>query len=185
MLIIGERINGMFHKVAEAVAAKDKAAVQDLARRQVEAGAGMLDVNVGTAARDKAGAMRWLVETVREAVDVPLAIDSSSPEVVEAGLKACAGGKALINSTTAEDEKLDRLVALAAAYQADLLGLTLDEKGIPSTKEARVMLGAKILFKALEAGLEPTRIHLDPVVPPSRSPRKATRPCSCWRPCAT
>jgi 5-methyltetrahydrofolate corrinoid/iron sulfur protein methyltransferase len=168
MLIIGERINGMFKKVGEAIAARDKKAIRDLARRELEAGAGMLDVNVGTAARDREGAMAWLVETIREETDAPLSIDSSNPEVVEAGLKACAGTRALINSTTAEDEKLDRLVALAVEYKAGLLGLTLDEKGIPSTKDQRVLLGAKILFKALEAGLEPGQVHIDPVVLPAK-----------------
>jgi 5-methyltetrahydrofolate corrinoid/iron sulfur protein methyltransferase len=166
MLIIGERINGMFKKVEAAISTRDPKAIQDLARRQIEAGATALDVNVGTAARDKAAAMAWLVKTIREATDAPLAIDSASPDVVEAGLEACAGTRALINSTNADDAKLDRLVPLAARYGAGLLGLTLSEKGIPSTKDERVMLGAKILFKALEAGLDPAQVHLDPVVLP-------------------
>ncbi|MHC5039915.1 MAG: dihydropteroate synthase, partial [Planctomycetota bacterium] len=133
--------------------------------KEIEAGAGMLDVNVGTAASDKAGTMAWLVETIQEVTDKPLAIDSSNPDVVEAGLKVCSN-KVLINSTTAEDEKLEKLLGLAAEYKADILGLTLDENGIPSQKDDRVMLGAKILATAMEVGLEPTQVHLDPVVLP-------------------
>ncbi len=165
MLIIGERINGMFKKMKAAIGEQDKGPIQEMARKEIEAGAGMLDVNVGTAARDKAGAMQWLIETIQEVTDTPLAIDSSNPGVVEAGLKVCSS-KAMINSTTAEDEKLEQLLKLAVDYKADILGLTLDENGIPSQKDERVMLGAKILAAAMDAGLDATQVHLDPVVLP-------------------
>ncbi|MHC4601324.1 MAG: dihydropteroate synthase [Planctomycetota bacterium] len=165
MLIIGERINGMFKKMGAAIAANDKGPIQQMALKQIEAGAGMLDVNVGTAAKDKAGAMQWLVETIQEVTDKPLAIDSSNPGVVEAGLKVCSN-RALINSTTAEDAKLESLLGLAVEYKADILGLTLDENGIPSTKDERVMLGAKILMMAMELGLDAKQVYLDPVVLP-------------------
>ena len=153
MLIIGERINGMFKKMGAAIAANDKKPIQEMALKQIEAGAGMLDVNVGTAAKDKAGAMAWLVETIQEVTDKPLAIDSSNPEVVAAGLKVCKN-RALINSTTAEDAKLESLLGLAVEYKADILGLTLDENGIPSTKDDRVILSGTKLRKALSEGAE-------------------------------
>jgi 5-methyltetrahydrofolate corrinoid/iron sulfur protein methyltransferase len=165
MLIIGERINGMFKKMGAAIGDQDKGPIQEMAKREIEAGAGMLDVNVGTAAKDKAGAMAWLVETIQEVTDTPLAIDSSNPQVVEAGLKVCKN-PALINSTTAEDAKLEALLGLAVEYKADILGLTLDENGIPSTKDERVMLGAKIMAMGMEMGLEPKQIYIDPVVLP-------------------
>jgi len=165
MLIIGERINGMFKKMGAAIGAGDKKPIQEMALKEIEAGAGMLDVNVGTASKDKAGAMQWLIETIQEVTDMPLAIDSSNPGVVEAGLKVCKN-KALINSTTAEDEKLEALLGLAVEYKADILGLTLDENGIPSTKDERVMLAAKIMATGMEMGLEPRQIYIDPVVLP-------------------
>jgi len=167
MIVIGERINGMFNIVKQAIQDKDKQAVHDLAKKQVEAGANMLDVNVGPAAADELGAMQWLVETVQEAVDVPLAIDSSKPKTIEAGLKACKK-TALINSTTGEQAKLDTLIALAKEYDADILGLTMDEKGIPSTTAARTEIGLKILAAAMEAGISTDKVHLDPVVLPIR-----------------
>jgi len=109
-------------------------------------------------------------------VDVPLAVDSAKPPVIEAGLKAIAshaggrsasgGKKALINSTTGEQAKLDVLVKLAKNYKAGLLGLCMDEKGIPNSIQARLEIGLKILAAAMEAGIPTDDIHLDPVVLP-------------------
>ena len=87
MFIIGERINGMFRSVARAIQERDEAAIADLARRQVKAGAHALDLNTGPTEGDPVEVMRWLVETIQAAVDVPLAIDSPKPPVVEAGLR--------------------------------------------------------------------------------------------------
>ncbi|MDI6733122.1 MAG: dihydropteroate synthase [Planctomycetota bacterium] len=165
MLIIGERINGMFKAVRKAIETKDKKIIQDIAKNQVAAGARMLDVNVGPAAADDVAAMQWLVETVQEAVDVPLAIDSAKPPVIKAGLKVCKR-KPLINSTTGEAEKLNLLVGLAKEYNAGLLGLTMDEKGIPNSIQARMEIGLRILACAMEAGLATDDIYLDPVFLP-------------------
>lgn len=165
MIIVGERINGMFKDVRKAIKMKEKSVIQELARKQTEAGAHYLDVNVGPAAEDEEGVMQWLVETIQEVVDTPLSIDSPKPQVIKAGLMVCKK-KAILNSTTAEDRKLDVLTGLAQEYGAMLLGLTMDEKGIPSAKEARLELGLKILAKAMEAGIPPDEVLLDPVVLP-------------------
>jgi len=165
MIIIGERINGMFKSVRKALKAKDKKVIQDLAKRQVQAGAKILDVNVGPAAADEIDAMKWLVETVQEAVDVTLAVDSAKPKVLEAGLKLCKK-KAIVNSTTGEDAKLKTVVELAGKHKAGLLGLAMDEKGIPNSVEARVEIGLKIVAAAMEAGIATDDVHLDPVFLP-------------------
>lgn len=165
MIVVGERINGMFKDVRKAIKDGDKAVIQELARRQVEAGADYLDVNVGPASADQEGTMRWLVEAIQEAVDAPLSIDSPKPPVIEAGLRLCKK-KAILNSTTAEEQKLDKLAGLAKEYGAMLLGLTIDEKGIPSAKSARTELGLKILAKAMEVGIPTDEVLLDPVVLP-------------------
>ena len=165
MLIIGERINGMFKDVRKAIKEKNKATIQEIARKQIETGARMLDVNVGPAAADDAAAMQWLVETIQEVTDVPLSIDSPKPPVVEAGIKLCKK-KGIINSTTAEQAKLDALVGLAKKYDFGLLGLCMDEKGIPNSVAARLEMGMKILATAMEAGIPTDNIHLDPVVLP-------------------
>jgi 5-methyltetrahydrofolate corrinoid/iron sulfur protein methyltransferase len=87
MIAIGERINGMFTDVKRAIAEEDKKVIQDLARRQTEAGATYLDVNVGTAAADQAATISWLVETIQETCRTPLCLDSQKPDVIAAGLK--------------------------------------------------------------------------------------------------
>ena len=86
MIVIGERLNGMFKDVGKAIVAQDKAVIQDLARRQLEAGANVLDLNVGPTAEDAVGAMKWLVETTREVTDAPVAIDSTKLAVIRAGV---------------------------------------------------------------------------------------------------
>ncbi len=107
MFVIGERINGMFTDVKKAIQAQDPAPIEQLARDQVAAGANALDINVGPASSDKLGAMRWLVEIAKEVVDVPLCIDTTNAEVMKAGLEA-AEGNAIINSTTGEEERMEK-----------------------------------------------------------------------------
>jgi 5-methyltetrahydrofolate corrinoid/iron sulfur protein methyltransferase len=165
MYIIGERINGMFRSVAKAIAERDEAWIKDLARRQVEAGAHALDVNTGPTEGDPVEVMRWLVDTIQTVVDVPLSIDSAKIPVIEAGLRA-ARLPAIINSTTGAQAKLDSLLPLAAAHNASLIGLTIDERGIPRNAEARAEIALTIVARALEAGIEPTRLYLDPIVLP-------------------
>ena len=161
MFIIGERINGMFRSVAKAIAERDEAAIADLARRQVAGGAHALDVNTGPTEGDPIEVMRWLVNTVQNAVDVPLSIDSPKLPVVEAGLQA-ARLPAIINSTTGAKERLDALLPLAVKYNAGLIGLTIDERGIPRNAESRAEIALTIVARALEAGISPDRLYLDP-----------------------
>lgn len=165
MFIIGELINGMYRKVGEATAARDASAIRALARQQVEAGADALDVNCGPLSRDPVQDMRWLVETIQSEVTVPLCLDSTKQAVIAEGLKACRG-KAIINSTTADPEKLDTYLALALQYRASLIALTLDKKGVPQDKERRLELAAFILERSASAGFSAAEIYLDPVLMP-------------------
>ena len=165
MLVIGERINGMFKDVAKAIADKDKTIIQNLAKEQVAAGAGVLDVNVGPAVADAVGAMGWLVETIQEVVDVPLALDSPKPQVIEQGLKL-ARKKAIINSTTADKAKLDTLLPMAKKYGASLIGLTMGKSGIPRDKNERSEFAAQIVSGCIEAGINLEDLYLDPIILP-------------------
>ena len=106
MIPIGERINGMFTDVKKAIAAKDPAAIHQLAEDQTRAGAKYLDVNVGTAAADQVDAMKWLITTIQEKCDTPLALDSQKLDVIKAGLEVVKG-HCMINSCHADPEKLD------------------------------------------------------------------------------
>lgn len=165
MLIIGERINGMFKNVREAIVTGDKSIVQDLAKRQLAAGAHMLDVNVGPATDEKEKAMVWLVEAIREVTDAPLSIDSPNIAVVRAGLEV-AGPGSLINSTTGKAEDLEKFLPLAREKEASIIGLTIDESGVPSTTEGRVEIAMRILAAAMEHDIPPDRLYIDPIVLP-------------------
>jgi len=165
MIAVGERINGMFTDVKQAIQEQDKSVVQELARLQTEAGASYLDVNVGTATADKVAAMRWLVETVQEAVDTPIAVDSQNLDVTRAGLEVCEN-QAMINSTQGHPEKLEAYIGLAVEHDADLVGLTMDARGVPQDVNTRVEIAATLASAAMEKGLDVQRLFIDPIVIP-------------------
>jgi 5-methyltetrahydrofolate corrinoid/iron sulfur protein methyltransferase len=165
MIFIGERINGLNPKIYKLIQEKNKEALQKIAKKQAAAGADYLDLNVGTAWLRPAEVMVWLVETVQEAVETPLAIDSRKLDVIEAGLKACRK-PALINSTNGEKGRLDRLMALAAQYNSGIVGLTMDEQGIPPHAVGRVAIAKRIMDYADNYGLPRERLFIDPVVLP-------------------
>lgn len=165
MFIIGELINGMYKNIAVALRERDRQAIQRCALEQVESGADALDVNCGPASKDPVSDMQWLVETIQETTDKPLVLDSSKPKVIEAGLKA-ARSKAIINSTTADPEKLGVLAPLAVKYGAGLIGITISAKGIPQNKDQRLELAAAIVAGCIEADFNPEDLYLDPIVLP-------------------
>lgn len=165
MFIIGELINGMYAAVGKAIAARDKSVIQQYAREQRAAGADALDVNCGPASKNPASDIQWLVETIQEVTDVPLALDSSKPSVIEAGLTVLKN-KAIINSTTADPDKLAVLVPLAQRYHARLIGLTISAKGIPQNKDQRLELAAQIVSSCVEQGFPVEDLFIDPIVLP-------------------
>ena len=165
MFVIGERINGMFKDVRKAIQNKDKAYIQKLAQEQVQRGADALDINVGPASTEKVDAMRWLIEAVSEVVDVPLAIDSPNPEVIKQSAPVVKGDL-IINSTTADDEKIDFLIDLALERRAKLVALTMDKGGVPKDADARIELAAKILTRCQEKGFNTEDLFIDPVILP-------------------
>ncbi|MGC8861632.1 MAG: dihydropteroate synthase [Armatimonadota bacterium] len=168
MIVIGERINGMFKAVNQAIQERDKAAIQDLAKRQLAEGADMLDINVGTAAADPVDAMKWLVECVREVTDAPLSIDNPNLPTMKAGLEACSGRK-MINSTIGSDEALDTYLNLAREHSAMVVCLCIDEKGVPVDVEGRVEIAMRVLAKAMEYEIPMDDIFIDPIVLPVKA----------------
>ena len=165
MFIIGERINGMYKDVKEAIQKKEKKVIQDWAIAQSKAGANALDINIGPASPEPLKVMPWLVEIVQEVTDVTLCLDSPKIEVTKEGLKACKR-PAIINSTTGQQEKLDQYLPLTMEYNASLIGLTIDEKGIPKDIDTRVEIAARLLASAIEHGLSMDRLFIDPIVMP-------------------
>lgn len=165
MFIIGELINGMYSNIALAIKEKDKAQIQKTALAQINSGATALDVNCGPASRQPASDMQWLVSAIQEVTDKPLALDSSKPQVIEAGLKS-SRNKIIINSTTADPEKLEVLIALAKQYNSKLIGLTISSKGIPQNKDQRLELAAMIVSSCQDQGFPIEELYLDPIVLP-------------------
>ncbi|MFC2099363.1 dihydropteroate synthase [Candidatus Bipolaricaulota bacterium] len=165
MILIGERINAGFKDIAAAIREKDPTAVERWAKLQAEHGADYLDVNIGAASRDPED-MAWLVRTTTAVVPNKISVDSTNIEIMKAGLEALDGREALINSTTADPSKLEKLVPLAVQYNASLLGLAMDERGSPQNVERRVENAAMIFMAAIDGGLEPERLVLDPILMP-------------------
>ena len=183
MILIGERINGMFKDVRQAIAQKDKQVIQNLAKKQVEAGATFLDVNVGTAAADQEGTMQWLVETIQETCSTPLCLDSQKPPVITAGLKVInAEAGLIINSTPlnkkSDEEILDRYIEMAkrAGPKASIIALTMDKNGIPQDVDTRVAIAAEIVQKATEIEFDTQRLFIDPIILPVKVPDAQVQP---------
>ena len=166
MIFIGERINGGFKDIQRAIKEKDKSVLQNWAKVQTEAGADYIDVNMG-AASTKLDDFVWMIETVQEAVDTPISIDSNKPAFLETLVKTCKHPP-IINSTTADKDKMDQIIPLAVEYNASIIGLCMDKKGAPQDVARRVELGAIIFSEAVEKGLTEDRIFLDPVTLPLR-----------------
>jgi len=159
--IIGERINPTGKKGFAAELREGKIGyIRREAVEQVAAGATLLDVNVGTPGIDEAAAMERAIFCVTGAVQVPLVLDSSSPEALERGLKA-ADGKVLVNSVSGEEKSLARILPLVKKYGAAVIGLTLDETGIPPTGEERFAVAQRIRDAAVETGIEPRNLIID------------------------
>ena len=165
MFIIGELINGMYADIGKAISQKNKAVIQNCALEQVKCGADALDVNCGPASKNPVSDILWLVEAIQEVTDKPLSLDSSKPQVIESGLKACKN-KVIINSTTADEDKLNILVPLAKKYNAKLIGLTISTKGIPQNKDQRLELAATIVSACSDQGFPIENLYLDPIVLP-------------------
>jgi 5-methyltetrahydrofolate corrinoid/iron sulfur protein methyltransferase len=166
MYVIGERINGMFKDVRKSIQERNTEVIQNLAKAQLEAGANALDVNVGPASADPKETMIWLVKTIRQVTGAPLAIDTTKADVMEAGL-AEAGSGSIVNSTTGQAEKLAVFMPLAQKYVAGIIGLTIDEKGIPRDAAGRTEIALRIVASAFENGIEDMRrLFIDPVILP-------------------
>ena len=177
MILIGERINGMFSDVKQAIAEKNKQVIQELAKRQTEAGAAYLDVNVGTAAADQEGTMQWLVETIQETCSTPLSLDSQKPDVIAAGIKVLnAKAGAILNSTPlnkkSDEEVFDKYLQMAeqAGPRTGIITLTMDKNGVPQDIDTRVAIAAELVSKAMEKGFDTQRLFIDPIALPVKVP---------------
>ena len=160
-VIIGERINPTRRKkLAESISAGDFSVIQEDACRQAEAGAQILDVNAGIPDGDEPALLKAAVQAVMQVTNTPLCIDTANPDALEAALSVYPG-KALINSTTAEPEMMDRVFPLAKKYGAAVIGVISDENGIPSTPEERLAVARKMIQRAADYGIPIEDIVID------------------------
>lgn len=159
--VIGERINPTGKKLfKQALLDNNIDYILNQAIEQVHAGADILDVNVGLPSIDEKSMMIRVVKAVQSVVDVPLQLDSTIPEVLDAGLRVY-NGKPIVNSVNGEDESLEKILPLVKKYGASVVGLTLDKNGIPKTSEGRFAIAEKILNKALEYGIPKEDVYID------------------------
>jgi 5-methyltetrahydrofolate--homocysteine methyltransferase len=164
--IIGERINPTGRKkLAAEMAAGDFSTVIADAVAQVEAGAHMLDVNAGIPLADEPAILAETVKLVQSVVDVPLCIDSSIVEALEAGL-AAYDGKALVNSVTGEDERLERVLPLVARHGAAVVAISNDDTGISEDPDVRFAVAQRIVERAADHGIAREDVVVDPLVMP-------------------
>ncbi|MFZ5918918.1 MAG: dihydropteroate synthase [Chloroflexota bacterium] len=164
--ILGERINPTGKKkLAAALVAGDLTVVRQEALAQIEAGADILDVNVGAAGVDEIDLLPQAVKLVLETVDAPIAIDTANGEALAAALAAhktlLPDGKPLINSVNGEEASLRRVLPLVAEYGTAVIGLCMDDDGIPPTPELRLAVAKKITTRAQEHGIPPEDILID------------------------
>ena len=163
LVIIGERINPTGRKkLAKALEEGNLKLVQEEATKQVQEGAHVLDVNVGISGIDEPKLLKEAILAVREVTEVPLCIDSALPAALEAGLQVYEG-KALVNSVNGEERKLKDVLPLVKQYGAAVIGLTMDDDGIPKDAQKRLQIARKIVEEATKIGIPPEDVIIDPL----------------------
>jgi 5-methyltetrahydrofolate--homocysteine methyltransferase len=172
-VMIGERINPTGRKILAAeMAAGDFSRVESDARAQIAAGAHMLDVNAGIPLADEPAILAKAVQLVQSITDVPLSIDSSIVAALEAGL-AVYKGKALVNSVTGEEERLEAVLPLVKKYGAAVVAISNDETGISEDPDVRFEVARKIVHRAADHGIPACDVVVDPLVMPIGAINKA------------
>lgn len=159
--VIGERINPTGKKrFQQALKEHDLNYIMERAIEQADAGADILDINVGLPGLDEPAMMADVVQAVQSVVSLPLQIDSSNPEAIEAGLRVC-NGRAIVNSVNGEDETLEKILPIVKKYGAAVVGLTMDKEGIPQTAQKRFEVAEKIVRAAEDAGIPREDVLID------------------------
>jgi len=163
LVIIGERINPTGRKkLAKALEEGDLKRVQEEAVKQVQEGAHVLDVNVGISGIDEPSLLKEALQAVREVTEVPLCIDSALPKALEAGLQVYEG-KALVNSVNGEERKIKEVLPLVKQYGAAVIGLTMDDDGIPKEAMKRLEIARKIVEEAQKMAIPTEDVVIDPL----------------------
>lgn len=165
MIIIGEKINSTNKSVRAAMEACNTGFIQDLAKKQYEAGAVYIDLNAGMFVDSEPEKLEWLVKTVQDTVDAPLSIDSPNAGAIERALKLTKT-KPIINSITLEKERYEAILPLALEYGTGIIALCMDDNGMPETTQERVAIADRLISGLTSKGVSITDIYIDPMVRP-------------------
>lgn len=171
MDLVGENMNVMVQRIGTAMKERDAKTIQEVAISEAEAGVDYLDINLGPARKGGAELMDWMVKTIQEVVALPLYLDTTNIEAIEAGLKAYQNkkGKAVINSIMARPERMEAELPLAKKYDAGFVALLWGPEGMPRDEAERGVLATELMNKAAEHGIPNEDIWIDPIVTPVSS----------------
>lgn len=178
IIAIAENINIMSKSIGPAMKARDPVPIQKMAIELAEAGAQYLEVNIGPAKKDGPELMRWLVETIHEVVDLPLSLDTTNPEAMEAGLTAHrTGGRPLVNSVSCQSDRMDVGLDIVKKYGALMVGLLWGNDGMPRDANERAALAVDLVYRANEKGIPNEDIFIDPIVTPIKGEINQVKAC--------
>ena len=164
MIIIGEKINGSIPSVAEAIAKRDAEFIKQRARIQDEAGATFIDCCASVPEAEEVETLKWMIDCIQEVSDLPISIDSPSARVLAEDYKFCKR-PGLFNSVSGEGDKIDVIFPIMAENKGwECIALCSDDTGIPKNAADRLKVFDKIMVKAKEYGIRPSRLHIDPLV---------------------
>jgi len=165
MLLIGENLNVISQTLGPALRERNAAPIQEMARAETKADIDLIDLNIGPARKGGDELMAWVVNTVQSVTDKMLSLDTTNLDAMEAGLKN-RKGRVLINSVSLQTSRVDRGLALAQKYNADLIGLLWSNEGMPRDVNERAMNTVNFIYKANAAGIPNERIWIDPIASP-------------------
>jgi 5-methyltetrahydrofolate corrinoid/iron sulfur protein methyltransferase len=168
MLLIGESLNVMSKKIGKALKERDPKPIQEEVKEQIEKGMDYIDINLGPAKKDGVELMPWVVKTVQEVTDLPLALDTSNIDAIAEGLKVYkpTAQPPLINSIMCRPERYEKMIPIAAEHNADFIALMWGPEGLPRDENERAALCVELLYAANEAGIENDKIWVDGIVTP-------------------
>lgn len=163
MIIIGEKINGSIPAVGKAIEERDENFIRNRAKIQANANATYIDVCASVKEEYEVETLKWLIDLVQEVTDTPICVDSPSPHSCVEALKFC-NKPGLVNSVSLEGNKIDTIFPVIADTKWECVALLCDDKGIPDSVERRMEVFHKIMEKAKEYKIDPSRLHIDPLV---------------------
>lgn len=178
--VVAENINIMSKYTGTAMRERDPKPIQEWAEKLTERGADVLDLNLGPARKGGPEMMQWLVKTVQEVTDLPLFLDTTNNEAVEAGLQVyeVKKGRAIINSIMARPDRMELQMPLVPKYDCEMVGLMWGPEGIPRDENERAVLLDGMMTKAAEYGIDLERIWFDPIVVPVSSQQQELQGCT-------